>query len=202
MRIKAFTVVEMITTVIILGIIAVILIVNMRPNQIKKETLIKAGKASYIQVDYATAQLIAKNTKNYTLARVVGDSGEFSIASSSNTAALINVYKKRLRGLRSKTLGNVYKNADLKNEAGSVVESGLSVSDFTGFTTKDAGYFGVRLHGNCTTSEAYLYNPVRPTLRTQSNSCGQIFFDVNGEQEPNTLGIDQYLVSLTLNGVR
>jgi hypothetical protein len=32
--------------------------------------------------------------------------------------------------------------------------------------------------------------------------CGQVFLDVNGPDLPNKLGIDQYIVSLTLDGIR
>ena len=92
----------------------------------------------------------------------------------------------------------VLKTRDNAAAAGASTE----VSSFTGFVTKNDSYFAVKLNNGCGTDETTLYNPMMPSKRTQGNSCGLIFFDVNADIEPNLLGVDQYLVSLTLNGVR
>ena len=203
MKNKAFTLHETLITLMIIGIIAVIIFSTLKPKSFNHATLKKAGQAMYIQIDYATTQIIAKHTTNYTLKRIKNGANEFSIANSGNTATLVNnYYKKRIKQARNFSLPDEYKNLVLKNENQTVVAQNLKVSSFTGFKTKNNGYFAVRLHNNCTTSETYLYNPSMPSKRNQTNSCGQIFFDVNSEEDPNLLGIDQFLISLKENGVR
>lgn len=204
MKYKAFTLYETLVTMIIVGVVAAIGISNMRPDKIENDVLIEAGKDMYIQLDYATREIIAKESNNYTLSRIKNGSSEYSIEKSSNLSTLVNTtYKKRIKALRDNSLANDYKNAILRtrDNANATGES-LKPSSFTGFTTKNGGYFAVRLHNSCTKSETALYNPMQPDNRSQTNSCGQVFFDVNGDKKPNLLGVDQYLVSLTLNGLR
>ncbi|MBQ8635588.1 type II secretion system protein [bacterium] len=204
MKIKAFTLYETLTVMVIIGVVATICLTALRPAKIKEEALMEAGKAMYMQVDYATREIIAKETINYTLERILNGANEYSIAQKSNLSTLVNTtYKKRFKTLRKAELTTEYKNLVLRTRDNSnATGESLTASSFTGFITKNEGYFGVRLHGGCTKSETYLYNPMLPDKRTQSNSCGQIFFDVNADTEPNLLGVDQYIVSLKVNGVR
>ena len=190
---KAFTFFETVMMMLVISIIAVILISNLRPATVKEDALIKAGGVMYIQIDYAITQIIATKAKNYTLTSLMGNDASTFVE---------NYLKKFIKSSRSYSISSTYKNSTFKNSSGTAVGSSLKVSNFTGFSINNGGYIGVRLYGGCTTSESYLYNPSKPTARTQSNSCGQIFFDVNGEDIPNIMGVDQYLVSLTANGVR
>jgi len=204
MKIKAFTLFETIIVLVIIGVISAIMISTMRPTKVKEDVLMAAGKDMYQQIDFATREIISKSTINYTLERIKNNGSEYSIAKSSNLSTLVNTtYKKRIKSLRGNTLSTQYANSTLRTKTtANATGASLKPSSFTGFYTKNEGFFGIRLHNNCTTSETYLYNPMLPDKRTQSNSCGQIFFDVNADLEPNILGVDQYLVSLTRNGVR
>ena len=200
---KAFTLYETIIVLVVIGIMAAILMSNLRPNDIEKGALQKAAKAMYLQVEYATMQIITGNTRNGRLDEIVNGSNTISIASSSNQATLVNTfYKKYIKGLRSTSFPSGYTTNVLVDNAGTKPNNSLKISSFTGFQAKNDSYFGVMLHNKCTQSESYLYHPAIPSKTTQSNSCGLIFMDANGPKPPNVLGTDQFLVSLTLDGVR
>ena len=103
-------------------------------------------------------------------------------------------------GLRNVALDSSY--AALKLTDGTNVLHDLSASSFKGFTLKNGAFFGVKLHDNCTTEVTYIYDPTTPELRTKKNTCGIVFFDVNGANKPNVLGYDQYIVGLGKRGIK
>ena len=64
MKIKAFTLYETLLVLVIIGVVAVICLSNLRPTKMKEDALMEAGKAMYMQIDYATREIITKDTKN------------------------------------------------------------------------------------------------------------------------------------------
>ena len=83
------------------------------------------------------------------------------------------------------------------------VDSGYDVSSFEhAFKMKNGAYLGIMLNGNCSTKETKIYNPILPDKRTMENSCGLAFFDINTEEAPNTLGVDQFIVSIGKFGIK
>ena len=154
MKNRAFTLAEQLIVIVILAIIVVIMLNAVKPKNLKTEALQKAAKSVFVQIDFATKNILAKNTNNYTLLRMKDGSGEFSIASSGSLSRLIALYKKVLVGSR-KTLNSTYGAKTLTN--GSSNLSGLTAAGFTGFNIKNGSYFGVKLHGNCTTTIDYIY---------------------------------------------
>lgn len=200
MKQTGFTLAEQLIVIVILGILVVAITTTLKPNNISEEALKKAGKSLYIQIEFVTKQILARNTNNYTLTRMVDSTGEFSIDSSSSLARLTGLYKKGLMGLRQASVSSSYLSRPLTDGTNS--PSGLSPSSFSGFTLKNGAYFGTKLNGNCTTTIDYIYDPSTPDTRSKTNTCGSIFFDVNGDKEPNTLGIDQYIVALGKLGVK
>ncbi len=200
MKKHAFTLAEQMIVLILVGIIASAVTVVVRPANISNEALKKAGKSLFVQVEFATKQMVARNARNNTLTRMVDASGEFSIASTSSLDRMLALYKKNLMGLRSATLETNY--AALKLTDGTTTLSSLSASSFKGFTLKNGAYFGVKLNGNCTTEITYIYDPSTPELRNKKNTCGIIFIDINAENSPNQLGYDQYILALGKRGIK
>ena len=196
---KAFTLVEQIVVLILVGVIASAITTVVKPTEISNEAVKKAGKSLFVQVEFATTQMVAKNTKNNTLTRMIDASGEFSIASSSSIDRLIALYKKNLMGLRNIELDSTYASLNLTDGPNTL---SLKASDFKGFTLKNGAYFGIKLNDNCSTEITYIYDPSTPDLRSKKNTCGIIFFDVNSETKPNQLGYDQYIIGLGKRGIR
>lgn len=199
MKIKAFTLTEQIIVLILVGIIASAITTVVKPGEINNEAIKKAGKSVFVQIEFATTQLVSRNAKNNTLTRLVDATGEFSIASSGSIDRLISLYKKNLMGLRNDTLDSTYAALKLTDGTNTLT---LKPSDFKGFTLKNGAYFGIKLNNSCTTEITYIYDPSTPATRSKKNTCGIIFFDVNGETKPNQLGFDQYIVALGKRGIK
>ena len=204
---KAFTLTEVLIVLTVMGVIAAVCLLNLKPNKVKYEALMKGGKTMLYDIDGATRRLLAKNSIGYSTQRLVDTSGaEFSIGATGSTAKMIELYKQHMKPVRGKTLANTYganKDVLLKDEAGNTYTD-IKVSYFpSGYFLKNGGYFALKvLSTACTSSISYTYNPNMPSKRTTANSCGAIFYDVNGEQLPNTLGIDQYIVAVGKMGIK
>ena len=127
----------------------------------------------------------------------------FSITDSGADAKLLELYKTTLRATRSSNTNATYLDSVLKDKDGATVNAGLKVSSFSqGLTLRNGTYFAFKLNGNCTTNETYIYSPATPNNRSAKNSCGLIFFDVNGQDFPNLVGIDQYIIAIGRNGIK
>lgn len=211
MKIKAFTLMETLTVIVVIGILAAIMTSNLRPGETREKALLEGGKAMYLRLDAATRQIVSRHTENYRLDQIKDSSGKFTIASSENLTRLMNMYKKYLRPssrnvITASTLAkddnSTFFTRELITKSGAKIKSGLKVTSFTGYTLKNRSYIGFKMNNNCTTKETYIYSPYTPDEREVTNSCGLIFFDVNGAQNPNYIGIDQFIVSLKMSGIR
>lgn len=200
MKKLAFTLMEQMIVFILVGILTAIITSVVRPKEINGQAVKKASINLFRQIEFATVQIVARNTKNNTLTRLTDASGEFSIASSDSLDRLVAIYKKNLIGLRMVSLEASYTSPDLTD--GTTTYKDLKVSSFKGFTLKNQAYFGIKLNGNCTSEISYIYDPSTPTARTKTNVCATLFFDVNGESTPNLLGYDQYIVALGKRGIK
>lgn len=202
MKKVAFTLAETTIAIVILGIIAGTLLHTLKPNNMKRDFWDKSAKNMVLQIDYATKQILARNSLNYSLLDTLDTSNAtFSITSEGADTKLIALYKKYLIGLRKYSIPSSYKSSSLIDENNT--SSGYKISDFAqGFKLKNGTYMALKLNGNCTTSETKIYNPATIEIRTANNSCGLIFFDINTEKEPNTLGIDQFIVALGKFGLK
>lgn len=200
MKFNAFALLEQVLVLIIVSIFFVIMLTIMRPNDIKEEALKKSGKSTFIQIEFAAKRMLARDTKNYTLERMIDSTGEFSISASDSTARTIELFKKHLIAIRDSALDSAYAAATLTN--GTTSLDGYSPSSFSGFMIKNGTYFGLKLHGNCTTTVNFLYDPTTPNKNSRTNTCGIIFYDINGKKEPNLLGVDQYIIGIGKMGVK
>ena len=202
MKKRAFTLAEQLFVIIIIGVFAAVMINTMKPGNVRKDVFKKTANSAYIQIEVGFRALVAKNTKNYTLTRMVDSSGEFSVASSGSVTRMVNLLKKNIVAQRNSTLDSTYSGKELKNEAGTVISSGLKPSSFTGFIAKNGMYVGIKLHNNCTTQIGYIYNPAEIDTRTVANTCGIVFFDLNQKEEPNIIGVDQYILPIGKYGIK
>ena len=205
MNIKhAFTAAETLIVIVIIGIVSSCVLVALKPGDVKKDMLKKSGNNMLLQIDFATRQVLAKNSMNYKMTKLVTNAGvQFSINDSKADEKLIALYKRALIPSRNKTIPATYTAIELKNEANAKIGGGLKISSVTqGFRVKNGAYFAIKLNGNCTTNETYIYDPSAPEKRTAKKSCGLIFFDTNAEDSPNIVGVDEFIVPIGNSGLR
>lgn len=200
MKFRAYTFLEQIIVIIVIGILSVVMLNIFRPKEIQEDALIKAAKGVFIQIDFATKMILAKNTNNYNFTRLVDSSGQFSIESTDLISRLTALYQNHLLGLRNKSLSAEYSSRDLTN--GTTFITDVKPSSFDGFIMKNGSFVGFKSNGNCTTTIDYIYDPSTPEKRERENVCALIFIDVNNELEPNILGIDQYIIGIGKFGVK
>lgn len=175
----------------------------MRPGDVKKEVLQKSGANMVYQLDFAAKQVLARNTVNYTLYHLKNPDGtEFLITDEGADEKLMKLFRKYLKGLKNVPVNASYLSQTLINEANTKITDVSPQTFKYGFSLNNNAYLAIKLNQNCTTTESYIYSPVQPSKRTQTNSCGLFFIDVNGEKSPNTLGIDQYIVSIGKSGIK
>ena len=203
---KAFTLAESMIAMIVLGILGACALSVLRPLDIKTDGLKKSGKNTLIELNYATTQILANHSSNARMTGLLSDTKEeFSITDTGADVKLAKLYSKTLIISKKNDIPSTYTASALQNEQGEKIGNGseLKVSDFTqGFKIKNHAYIAFKLHSSCDNQEEYIYDPAAIDKRTVKNSCGLIFFDVNAQDSPNILGIDQYIVAIGRQGIK
>lgn len=199
----AFTLAESLITMMILSIIYVVIAGVLRPGDVKKEVLQKSGANMLYQLDFASKQILARNTVNYTLYHLkTSDGTEFLITEDDADEKLMKLFRRYLKGIKNVNLSAAYLSRVLVDETNTTITN-VSPSSFKyGFNLSNGTYLAIKLNKNCTTTESYIYSPAQRQKREALRSCGLFFYDVNGEKAPNTLGVDQYIVSVGKNGIK
>ena len=189
---KAFTMAEAILVMTILGIIATIMITTIKPAQFKKQGFRTLAKKVLSGIDTATTQIIINDTKLGTFDSLITSSGG-STEFKTNATATMEYYKKYLTTIRTEVNDESFcKTAG----TGAVLENVAAVY------LKDGACIGI------VATEAYKtsgYNTIFPgetsTALTNNITQGLILFDINGDEEPNTIGEDGFILPVGADGI-
>ena len=177
---SAFTLFEAMVAMIVAGTIVTVLFIAFKPGNVKQEALQKAGLVLYRHIDFATNQIMIKNSPTYSLDDVKAlDGTSCSITKEDDAKCFLGLYKKYL----------IVKRSDSAIVDGEV-------------TLRNNATFKIELNGDCTQEATGLYNPMLPNTTVAQKSCGLIYFDVNGVESPNILGVDKYIISIGKLGLR
>ena len=94
-NLKAYTLGEMLVAMIVASIIVSIVLINLKPSNARNDSLQKNGANMLNQISFATMNLIAKNSKHYSLFSLIDSSNNvFSIVDEGADEKLIALYKK------------------------------------------------------------------------------------------------------------
>ncbi len=201
---SAFTLIEAMTAMIIVGAIAISCVVVLKPGDIKKDAFKKAGLDSLIRINLATKAIVSCDSEKRNMTVLKNTSGTaFALASDGNRHLYLSqLYAKHLGSGAGATITTAYTGTALKNESGTAIGS-LKVSSFNnGIYIRNGTYMAFKLNSNCTTTETNtVYNP-STTSHSVTNSCGLIFYDINGPSGPNIVGVDMYTVSIGKFGLK
>ena len=174
---KAFTMAEAILVMVILGIIATIMISNMKPVEFRDKGLQVLAKKVLGQIDTATTQILFNNSANSTMNTLYKPSTttQYSFeADLSNTRAL---YAKYLVATR-------------KTPTSDWCTGGANLM------LKD---------GTCLKFTAAANNSLIPgetaAVAQKTGEIGAIHFDINDNDEPNIYGKDRYILPISADGI-
>ncbi len=188
MRIKrAFTMAEAVLVMMILGIIATIMITTLKPTEYRDKALVVLSKKILGQIDTATTQILVNNTREGKFDKLLLNQGKGE-ASFSYTGSGANVKK----------LYQMYLVAIRKDTKGVKCKYNTSADDANAFFLKDGSYMAI-------IDSAAALNTIFPgetTEKTLTPGLGAIYFDVNGEDEPNLRGKDQFVIPIGAEGIQ
>lgn len=187
MRIKpAFTMAEAILVMTILGIIATIMITTLKPAEYKDKGLAIMAKKVLSEIDTATTQILINNSSygNTDSLYVPGTSTTFSFATANTDANIGKLYKRYLTATRKEC-----------NDANCPCNAYTNK-----FYLKDGACMGIT--AGTPSANINTWFPGEGNFTGMKPSHGQIFFDTNGEEEPNVMGKDQFLLPISGEGIQ
>ena len=174
-KINAFTLAEVLITLVILGVIASMTIPSLKKVSDEKAYVAGALKA-YSELSSATR----------SLKRTDGPISMWTSYSSANAAAdIISKYKTIMPsvGVPSKS----YKIQTLNNEDSSL-GAGTFTNSNTTITAADGAIYNLAFVNNCNSAKA------------ASKVCFRMVVDVNGAKDPNMIGVDVFAFDVMRNG--
>lgn len=187
---KAFTLVEILITLTIIGIIAVMTMQNLIINA-QKEQYVSALKKAYLQINQALQQIALENGNPDTLKEFFGTSKKAGDALSSKLKTISNCGTTAGEECFVKFDNNYDGSANSTFSWTNGVNSGYK------FVTMDGMSVSVRSYNsNCTSDFGF---PAAPDAPTYNSMCGELFIDVNGTKGPNYFGRDVFLFFITSN---
>ena len=191
MKKRAFTMAEAVLVMTILGIIATIMITTLKPAEFKEKGLAVLAKKVMGEIDTATTQILLNNSSDGTMANIYvpETSNLFNLETEDATTASTNLgklYKKYLTATRKACTSDVECGAcnDYKNSF--FLKDGVCIGITTGAPEQNVN----------------TWFPGETTYTNEKPTHGLIFFDVNGIDEPNTIGKDRFLMPLGAEGIQ
>ena len=189
MKKNAFTMAEAVLVMTILGIIATIMITTLKPAEFKEKGLAVLAKKVLGEIDTATTQILLNNSSTGTMANIY----------QANTSTLFNT--NATSTTNSNHLGVLYKKylTATRKPCNNATNCGGCNGYNNKFYLKDGVCVGITVGP---VANAATWFPEEASATTMNTTNGVIFFDVNGLQEPNTAGKDQFLLPLGEEGIK
>jgi len=195
MKKQAFTMAEAVLVMTILGIIATIMITTLKPAEFKEKGLEVMAKKVMGEIDTATTQILLNNTSDGTLTNVYkfGSTTDLFDLSNSTAYAVANA---------SADFGKLYKKylTATRKACTNTTECSACSSYSNKFFLKDGACIGITT--GTTGNNVNTWFPGETSATSEKSNFGVIFFDINGAQEPNVLGKDQFLMPLGNEGIK
>ena len=198
----AFTLAEVLITLGIIGVVAALTIPSLIADYKEKEIITKAKKdysliTQALKLAQAEAGTPGDNSILYTGAETSDDVAKaFSKYITGGNLCLSSSKDKLCKDLKYKILYSAY-----KNKYGSVAPPAIVLPDNSVIfiTLNECKCVDtVKTGANLDSDGNIIYNPDgSPSMWTDTrNTCGNIYFDVNGTKGPNKFGYDAFGISV------
>ena len=191
---KAFTMAEAIIVMTILGIIATIMITNLKPAEFRDKALLVASKKLLREIDEATNQILLNNSYNGSMTMLYEPDSTNIFQLKDNCEHAATLYKKYLVKTRKNHKNVIYQNRNIW-----LMGDGSDSLVFQkAFMLKDGAFFGI----SCNTGKERTCFPGESQLiQTQKTTLARIIYDVNGEEEPNLPCKDIFAIPIGEYGI-
>jgi len=191
---NAFTLAEVLICLMIIGVMAIIMIRNLRTKDFTEKSYIAGGYKAIESVQQASLKIRDIETASCPTGSFmvnVAGTWEYALVNASganaNTTEVLNLYDSYLK---------------LEN-------TGLNFCDYTGYCSNDSikgaklpgnTYIGFETTGVINCPSYYL--PNSSSLTAGKGKCwGKLYIDVDGPKGPNQLGKDVFVMGLNEDGV-
>ena len=187
MKIKrAFTMAEAILVMTILGIIAAVMITTLKPAEFKEKSLRVLAKKVLSEIDTATTQILVNDAKLGTMTSLAeADGVQFEF--KGNATKVLNLYKKYLTTIRTTV------------PTTSFCVTGDAARAATTVYFKDGACMGI--YATAVTAAAPTIFPGETATTNTTATQGLLLFDTNGEEDPNIVGKDRFILPISDNGI-
>ena len=196
---KAFSLVESILVIIIIGIISLIVITVFDPSCFKEEAELALAKKILAEIDIATSKVIINDTKNGDFEYIVDPETKtnYNITATENKQNYSNTLKKtyiQYLSTSRKSCSNtsecpaICATSEVANSSSLNLKNGACIRFVLGDT-------------NSTWTGIFPEQEETTNFTLGSRNYFVISFDVNGKGKPNRLGIDQYTIPVGLDGI-
>ncbi len=181
---KAFTMAEAVLVMTILGIIATVMIITMKPARFKEQGYKVLAKSVYASIDTAVTQILVDKAPFNKLDKVYksgSNAATFTMGTASNGTEFVKLLKDYMATAR-----------------GTIPSSCTGVSYDASLLLKNGACMAVK-SGSIESGDTWIPGEGGATAAT--SAYGIIFLDTNGDDEPNVLGTDQFKIPLDINGI-
>ena len=191
---KAFTLVEILLCMVIIGVIAVVMVQTIKTKDFTEKSYIANALKIMDNIEQASLKIRELEKTNCPMGMFminIMDTWEYALVNSSGNSAsatdVINLYAKYLK----------FEN------------TGLKFCDHTGYCSND-DIIGAKIHSDSfigfeiTSTEdcPNYYMPGSDTLTNGKGKCwGKLYMDVNGTKGPDELGKDVFIFGMNEIGI-
>jgi len=199
----AFTLTEAILAMVIIGIIATLCTAGYKiGNPINKGWVTLSEKMA-IYIEDASLQILLNHCDYDDFTSIKNGKIHFSIEDEGATKRISDLFQKYMSDIDMNVdLSDKYFEKKITNINKEPTEEKIkdAYSDF--FFVNDGMLMGFRLYQSCNATENNANPPRTKGKYSVENVCGSIFYDVNGLEDPNILGLDQYILPIYKRGIK
>ena len=191
-KMKGFTIAEALTTLALLGVIMALIIPTMVNNSYNA-SFVPAVRKTYGLLERATTQIMMNNAG--TLAN--------AFTNSANARDLIGNTLEYIRTCDATAVeGNCWTSSTEKLSNGASVESFDPDTNYVGAVLSDSTNLLIYISDTaCSSTGVSIALPYAESPASNNMYCGKIIVDVNGINNPNTIGRDIFVFYLGKNGL-
>ena len=195
-----FTMAEAVLVMTILGIIATIMITTLKPAEFKDKGLRVLADKVMGEIDNATTQILLNDSRDGTMWNLIAVDGTYFGHEAGDTT-MSNA--PRIGALYKKYLATTRKECNDDNCPCWKISTNKDRASY--FYLKDGACMTLILAtAKYSTENDYVfpgedYDTVKDLK--PKNRIGTIYFDINGNGEPNTMGKDQFRIPLGEHGI-